>query len=329
MPPPAGPSLTRFACPQCHKLLKSKTPVPVDQKVKCPKCQAAFGPRYVVRLRDELKVYEAVLTAERTAGIQLAPHTLEAAAVWGVLTRLEVTGHGGPTPIQKLRLYDGEAVEGYTAADAGRLQRESPREGTFGIDPQYVVDRVGEVISLIKKAGETTVHPLAVLRELGRGLDRPEAGVGGEVVERARSLLDLARGEYERAVWGDVARAVTADEDALGRLCRNYIDDVKAYTQGEKVRNRYTGLDEEPDERLIRSVEGRADVPDAGKDAYRRGVMNCIGALAIEAIKFDYTLLKNLDGPAGREPGPPSTAPNGRRPSFGSERLSRRSWPMT
>ena len=63
----------------------------------------------------------------------------------------------------------------------------------------------------------------------------------------------------------EVQRAIAADEDALTRLCGNYIDNVKAYTQREKVKNKYTGQTEEPDERLMRSIHDA----DAGKTAER------------------------------------------------------------
>ena len=51
----------------------------------------------------------------------------------------------------------------------------------------------------------------------------------------------------------------------MARLCANYIDNVKACTQREKVRNRYTGIFEEPDERLMRSVEEKIDIPEAAR----------------------------------------------------------------
>jgi predicted Ser/Thr protein kinase len=60
-------------------------------------------------------------------------------------------------------------------------------------------------------------------------------------------LLSVGGEEYEDIVKNEVQRAITADEDALIRLCGNYIDNVRAYTQREKVRNRYTGNYEEPD----------------------------------------------------------------------------------
>ncbi len=68
----------------------------------------------------------------------------------------------------------------------------------------------------------------------------------------------------------------------------NYIDNVKAYTQRQKVKNKYTGQDEEPDERLMRSIEEKIDIPESRKDDFRREIMNYIGALAVEGKKFNY-----------------------------------------
>jgi serine protein kinase len=63
---------------------------------------------------------------------------------------------------------------------------------------------------------------------------------------------------------------------------------VKAYTQKERVRNPYTGMDEPPDERLMRSIEEKIGIPENRKDDFRREIMNYIGAMAVEGKKFDY-----------------------------------------
>jgi len=63
---------------------------------------------------------------------------------------------------------------------------------------------------------------------------------------------------------------------------------VKAYTQKEKVRNKYTGQDEEPDERLMRSIEDKIDIPESRKEDFRREIMNYIGALSLEGKTFEY-----------------------------------------
>jgi serine protein kinase len=60
------------------------------------------------------------------------------------------------------------------------------------------------------------------------------------------------------------------------------------------VKNKYTGQDEEPDERLMRSIEEKIDIPDSRKDDFRREIMNYIGALAIEGRQFDFRTNERL-----------------------------------
>ena len=60
-------------------------------------------------------------------------------------------------------------------------------------------------------------------------------------------LLGLVKQEYEDIVKNEVQRAISADEEAIAKVCAKYIDNIKAFTQKEKVKNRYTGQDEEPD----------------------------------------------------------------------------------
>ena len=109
----------------------------------------------------------------------------------------------------------------------------------------------------------------------------------------------MVKNEYTEIVKNEVQRAISSDEQAIKRLCSNYIDNIKAYTQREKVVNKFTGQAEEPDERLMRSIETKIDIPDSRKDDFRREIMNYIGALAIEGRTFDYKtnqrLLKALE----------------------------------
>ena len=77
-------------------------------------------------------------------------------------------------------------------------------------------------------------------------------------------------------------------------MCSNYIDNVKAYTQKEKVKNPFTGQNEEPDERMMRSIEDKIDITESRKDDFRREIMNYIGALAIDGKQFDYRTNERL-----------------------------------
>src|ERR1700678_1669103 len=165
-------------------------------------------------------------------------------------------------------------------------------EGMAGISPRYIQDKISN--ALVAHPEEGCMNPFMVLHELESGLRHHSLITNQDQLQQYKELLSVVREEYEDSVKNEVQRAIAADEDALTRLCSNYIDNVKAYTQREKVRNRYTGNFEEPDERLMRSVEQKIDIPEGRKDDFRREIMNYIGALAIDGKKFDYKTNERL-----------------------------------
>src|SRR5437899_9419980 len=133
-----------------------------------------------------------------------------------------------------------------------------------------------------------------VMNELEGGLSHHSLITDEELKKEYKELLAVVREEYEDILKGEVQRAISADEDAIKRLATNYIESVRAYTQHERVRNRYTGRDEDPDERLMRSIEEKIDIPDSRKDDFRQEIMNYIGALAIDGKRFDYKTNERL-----------------------------------
>ena len=247
---------------------------------------------YVTRLKDEIKIYEKDFNPQRVKGKHIAPHTIEIAAMWAVLTRLVQPKHANLTLLQKLKLYNGKTLPGFTEDNVTELKREAVNEGMHGISPRYIQDKISNAI--VAHPDEDSVNPFMVLHELEAGLRHHSLITSQEQLQHYRELLSVVKEEYEDIVKNEVQRAIAADEDALARLCSNYIDNVKAYTQREKVRNRYTGNYEEPDERLMRSVEEKIDIPEGRKDDFRREIMNYIGALAIDGKRFDYKTNERL-----------------------------------
>ncbi|MFL5273006.1 MAG: PrkA family serine protein kinase, partial [Anaeromyxobacteraceae bacterium] len=69
---------------------------------------------YISRLAEEVKIYERDYNAHKIRGKHIAPHTLEMAAMWGVLTRLEEPKKHNLTLIQKLKLYNGKSLPSFT-----------------------------------------------------------------------------------------------------------------------------------------------------------------------------------------------------------------------
>jgi serine protein kinase len=247
---------------------------------------------YVSRLKEEIKIYEKDFNSERVKGKHIAPHTIEIAAMWAVLTRLVQPKHANLTLLQKLKLYNGKTLPGFTEDNVVELKREAMNEGMSGISPRYIQDKISN--ALVAHPEESCVNPFMVLHELEAGLRHHGLITSAEQMQHYKELLSVVKEEYEDIVKNEVQRAIAADEDALTRLCSNYIDNVKAYTQREKVRNRYTGNYEEPDERLMRSVEEKIDIPEGRKDDFRREIMNYIGALAIDGKRFDYKTNERL-----------------------------------
>ncbi len=246
---------------------------------------------YITRVSEEVKIYTKDYTSERV-GKHVAPHTLYVAALWAVLTRLEEPKKQNLTVLQKAKLYDGKLLPGFTQDNIKELRKEAVREGLDGISPRYVQDKISN--ALVSDKGEGAINPFMVLNELESGLKHHSLISSEDQRQRYQDLLSVVKQEYEDIVKDEVRRAISADEDAIAKLCANYIDNVKAYTQKEKVKNPYTGQDEEPDERLMRSIEEKIDIPESRKDDFRREIMNYIGALAVEGRTFDYKTNERL-----------------------------------
>jgi serine protein kinase len=247
---------------------------------------------YVTKLDEEIRIYEKDFNPDRIKGKHIAPHTLEIASMWAVLTRLEDPKKSDLTLVQKLKLYNGKTLPNFTEDNVRELRKEATREGMEGISPRYIQDKVSN--ALVSGNGTGCINPFMVLNELESGLKHHSLISSEEERKRFRDLISVVKEEYEDIVKNEVQRAISADEEAVTKLCANYIDNIKAYTQREKVRNRYTGRDEEPDERLMRAIEEKIDIPQSRKDDFRREIMNYIGALAIDGKTFNYKMNPRL-----------------------------------
>ena len=285
----------KFAQTDIDEVIIGHTNEPEYKKLQNNEMMEAFRDRtikidvpYNIRLSDEIKIYEKDFGKDRIRGIHIAPHTIEVAAMWAVLTRLEQPKKAGLTLMQKLKLYNGKTIPGFTEDSVKELRDEAPREGMQGISPRYIQDKISNCLVADQAVEDNGINPFMTLNELESGLSHHSLISDEETKKGYRELLNVVREEYEDIVKGEVQRAISADEDAVRRLCANYIENVRAYTQHEKVRNKYTGKDEEPDERLMRAIEEKIDIPESRKDDFRQEIMNYIGSLALDGKKFEY-----------------------------------------
>ncbi len=250
---------------------------------------------YITKLDHEIKIYKKDFNSRKLRGVSVAPHTIEMAAMWAILTRLEKSKKSNLTRVQKLKLYNGKALPNYTEDNVKELRKEAFREGLDGISPRYIQDKISNAIVNAQKINKGSVNPFMILNELESGLKSHSLISNEELKAEYRELLNVVRQEYEEIIKSEVQRAISADEGALQRLCGNYIDNIKAYTQKEKVRNQFTGRDEDPDERVMRSIEEKIEIPESRKDDFRREIMNYIGAISLDGKKFDYRTNSRLN----------------------------------
>jgi serine protein kinase len=241
---------------------------------------------YITKVSEEIRIYEKDFGKEKIAGKHIAPHTLEVAAMWAALTRLEDPKKHNLSLVQKMKLYDGKVLPGYTQDTVKELRKEASREGMEGISPRYVQDKISN--ALVNDMGEGTINPFMVMSELEKGLRHHSLITNEEQRKRWAECIGMVKREYDDIVKNEVQRAISADEDAIQKLAANYIDSIKAFTLKEKVKDRFTREDVEPDERLMRSIEEKIDIPENRKDDFRREIMNYIGALAVDGKKFEW-----------------------------------------
>ncbi len=247
---------------------------------------------YITRLDKEIQIYQRDFNSEKIPHIHIAPHTIEMASIWAILTRLEEPKKSDLTKLQKLKLYNGKTLPGYNEDNVKELRKEAKREGLDGISPRFIQDKISN--ALVKNSHIGCLNPFMLFNELEAGLKHHGLISSQEVYENYVEGLNISRQEYEDTVKNDVQKAISVDENAIQTLCANYIDNVKAFTQKEKIRNKYSNRLEEADERFMRSIEEKIDIPESRKEDFRREIMNYIGALAIEGKTFDYKMNERL-----------------------------------
>src|SRR5947199_8191584 len=159
---------------------------------------------YVSRLKDEIKIYEKDFNPERVKGKHIAPHTIEIAAMWAVLTRLVQPKHANLTLLQKLKLYNGKTLPGFTEDNVVELKKEAVNEGMHGISPRYIQDKISNAI--VAHHDDDCVNPFMVLNELESGLRHHSLITSQEQLQHYRELLSVVREEHEDLAKNEVQR---------------------------------------------------------------------------------------------------------------------------
>jgi serine protein kinase len=240
---------------------------------------------YNLRLRDEVRIYQKLIGESALAGVHLAPHTLEVAAMLAVLSRLKESKRQGMSLIRKMRLYDGQEIEGMGDREVAELREEFPDEGMDGLSPRFVINRLSQ--ALVDRT-EPCLFPIDALKALKEGL-ATHTSISPAQRERLENLIYEVRKEYDEIAKTEVNRAfVYSFETSAKVLFDHYIENVEAYLNHDKLKDPITGEPVDPDEALMRSIEEQIGVTENAKKSFREEILLRISALARRGQPFNY-----------------------------------------
>ena len=247
---------------------------------------------YNLKVSQEQRIYEKLLQqSEVLRNIHIAPHTLKVAAMFAVMTRLEEPKKANVDIVKKMKLYDGEDVEGFKSRDVKELRAETVREGMDGISPRYIINRLSNALV---KDGVTYITPIDALRTIKDGFEQ-HTGINAEQRERYLNLISAARREYDEIAKLEVQRAfVYSFEEMARNLCNSYLDNVEAFCNKEKIKDPITEETLDPDERLMRSIEEQIGISENAKNTFRQEILIRISSYSRKGKSFEYNSHERL-----------------------------------
>src|ERR1700730_5478391 len=121
---------------------------------------------YALSYRDESRIYQKLISgAPAFRNVHLDPHVLNLAAVFASLTRHSKPEREGLDLPKKVRIFAGEAVEGFSETEIVRLKNEAPDEGLAGVSPRFVINAISNAITRGNARSLTSMELLLALED--------------------------------------------------------------------------------------------------------------------------------------------------------------------
>lgn len=246
---------------------------------------------YNLKVSSEEKIYIKLIAQSDLKDVHIAPHALRIAGMFSILSRLKESKKQGMDLVKKMKIYDGEDVEGFKYKDLQELQREYAEEGMTGVDPRYVINRISTALI---KTDTKCINALDILRALKDGLDQ-HPSITKEEKDRLINFIALARKEYDELCKKEVQKAfVYSFDESAKTLFNNYLDNIEADCNGLKVKDPITEEELDPDEKLMRSIEEQIGVSENAKKSFREEILIRLSSYARQGKKFDYACHERL-----------------------------------
>ena len=232
------------------------------------------------------------MLAQSNFECHIAPHTIKVASMFSVMSRLQPSGKCDV--LTKMKIYNGEEV-----IEKGRVKRidikdlreEARHEGMSGISTRFIAKALDDALANSEKG---IITPVSVIESLTRKVK--EQIVDEEFKQKCLEIIQkTVREEYLRILETEIAKAfVSAYEEQAQSLFDTYLDNAEAFTTRQKMKDRVTKEEREPDEIFLRSTEEQIGITGSAKDGFRSDVTAYMFAKMRRGEKVDYASYEPL-----------------------------------
>ena len=247
---------------------------------------------YCLELDEEVKIYEKILKKSNFKA-HIAPHTIEIAAMFAILSRLSPSAK--VDPMTKLKLYNGEDIveKGTTKRiDIQELREEAGTyEGMKGISTRFIVKAIDNALSISEY---DCINPLSIMESIIKSIKEMDASAEDKK-KYLGFIQDTIRKEYNKVLEKEITKAfIHSFREQAESLFNNYIDNAEAFVNKTKIKDTSTGEELNPDEDFMRNIEEQIGVSEASSKGFRADVTSYMFYLVRNGMKIDYTSYEPL-----------------------------------
>ncbi|MFT9077393.1 PrkA family serine protein kinase [Ethanoligenens sp.] len=247
---------------------------------------------YCLELNEESKIYDKILKKSRFHA-HIAPHTIEVASMFAILTRL--TPSAKVDPLIKLKIYNGEEIveKGTTMRiDISELREEAGRrEGLSGVSTRFIIKAIDNALT---DSEHDCINPIDVMESIFKSVK--DLDINEDDKKRYLTLLqDTVRKEYHKVLEKEITKAfIHSFKDQAESLFNNYLDHAEAFVNKTKIKDAATGEILDPDEKFLRSIEEHIGISESSAKGFRQDVTSYMFYLMRKGETITYTCYEPL-----------------------------------
>ena len=231
----------------------------LDEKLQDDKMKAFFNRArsfrvpYLLEPGKEVKIYQkSFMERAQNEGITVAPHTLNVAAEWAVITRLD------PEITKSESIRDGK--------------------GMYGVSPRFLQNVFDDVLVHSQSEGTKSVSPFTVIRVIAEHLNKDDFQ-DRKNLERYFQALGVAAQRLTAQIKADVYGTFQKDADLQRSYFAKYVKNLQRWAKDPAT----------ADEQFLSRVEKKMKAPVANSAVreYRDNLLTKLNALDDMPITLD------------------------------------------